>query len=88
MIDDLGNAGEAAHGEVIGHEEPVEAQGIQGTGHGDQSVALQSFGSGHNRHLSFSYVWGKAGLYNKVNCSSPRSSGLRMAPAAGMVRVR
>ena len=59
VIDDLGNAGEAAHGEVIGHEEPVEAQGIQGTGHGDQSVALQSLGSGHNRHLSFRMCGGK-----------------------------
>ena len=56
VVDDLGNAGEPAHGEAVGHKEPVEAQGIQAAGHGNQRVALENFGSRHRGHLSFCCV--------------------------------
>ena len=44
VVDDLGDAGKAAHADVVGVEAPVKADRVEGAGGGDDPVARQDFG--------------------------------------------
>ena len=46
VVDDLGDAGKAAHGDPVGLEEPVERQRVNGAAHGDDAVAVELLQNG------------------------------------------
>ena len=77
VVDDLPQTGEAAHADVVWVKHPVEPHGIQGAGRRDDEILRQDVP--FHRLLLFSY--------NRVSCSSPRSSGRSRAPVPGMLRV-
>ena len=77
-VDHLGRAGDAAHGYLIGCEEPVEGQGEQQGTRRDHGVAFQGFPDHTVSPVSSS----------RPICRSSVSSWRSKAPAAGTARTR
>ena len=73
-IDYLGQAGNTAHGDLIGGKEPVKAQGKCQGPQGNDGIAFQKL-----FHVFSS---------SRPSCRSSVSSCRSSAPAAGMARTR